>query len=113
MAFTPLDEAGIPVDDQLRGWSELNVAPYDKDAVDPYTRPRVILMNGMEVESIIFSHQFARQTDDLALKQLLARGRRIDQRQLISVQGQGSLVVDATSPMEEQIALVENLIEEH
>ena len=25
MAFNPLEQAGIPVDDQFRNWSELNV----------------------------------------------------------------------------------------
>jgi len=87
MAFNPLEEAGIPVEDQFRSWSELNVDPYDKWDVDPYTRTRVILMNGIEVESIIFSHQFARQTDDLELKQRLALTRRIDQQQQKVVNG--------------------------
>jgi len=32
MAFNPLEERGIPIDKQLRNWSELNVAPYDKNA---------------------------------------------------------------------------------
>ena len=59
MALNPLDQKGIPVEEQFRNWSELNVEPYDKHEVDPYTRTRVILMNGIEVESIIFSHQFA------------------------------------------------------
>ena len=47
MAFNPLEQKGIAIDDQLRNWSELNVEPYDKGAVDPYTRTRVILMNGI------------------------------------------------------------------
>jgi hypothetical protein len=32
-------------------------------AVDPYTRCHIIAMNGIEVESIMFSHQFNRHTD--------------------------------------------------
>jgi len=87
MPFNPLEEKGIPVDDQLRGWSELNVEPYDKLEVHPYTRTRVILMNGIEVESIIFSHQFARHTDNLELLQALALNRRIDQQQQKAVNG--------------------------
>ena len=39
MAFNPLEQTGIPVD-QLRSWSELNMEPHDKQAVDPYTRTR-------------------------------------------------------------------------
>ncbi len=81
MAFNPLQERGIPIDQQLRNWSELNVDPYDKDGVDPYTRCRVIAMNGIEVEAILFSHQFARNTADAALKQQLAMTRRIEQQQ--------------------------------
>jgi len=87
MAFNPLEQTGIPVHDQIRNWSELNVTPYDKHTVDPYTRTRVILMNGIEVESILFSHQFARHTDDIDLKRSLAMNRRIDAQQQKAVNG--------------------------
>jgi hypothetical protein len=87
VAFNPLEQEGIALDDQFRNWSELNVEPYDKGTVDPYTRTRVILMNGIEVESIMFSHQFARQTDDLELLRRLALVRRIDQQQQKAVNG--------------------------
>ena len=87
MAFNPLEEKGIPVEDQFRNWSELNVEPYDKRAVHPYTRTRVILMNGIEVESVMFSHQFARHTDNMEIKQALALNRRIDQQQQKVVNG--------------------------
>src|SRR3546814_20426612 len=59
----PLEQRGMPVEEQLRSWSELNVEPFDTDAVDAYHRTRVLLMNGIEVESIMISHQFARNTD--------------------------------------------------
>src|SRR3954467_8168075 len=85
--MNPLEQTGIAVEDQFRDWSELNVTPYDKHAVDPYTRCRVILMNGIEVESILFSHQFARHTDDLEIKRALALSRRIDQQQQKVVNG--------------------------
>lgn len=81
MAFNPLTERGIPLDDQLRSWRELNVEPYDKREVDPYTRSRIIVMNGVEVESIMFSHQFNRHTDQPEVKEALARARRIEQQQ--------------------------------
>ena len=87
MAMNPLDHAGIPVEDQFRSWSELNTEPYDPREVDPYTRTRVILMNGIEVESIIFSHQFARHTDNLDIKEALALSRRVDQQQQKAVNG--------------------------
>jgi hypothetical protein len=87
MAFNPLDQPGIPVEEQFRDWSELLPEPYDKREVDPYTRTRVILMNGIEVESIIFSHQFARHTDNLEIKRALALSRRVDQQQQKVVNG--------------------------
>ena len=85
--MNPLEQPGIALEDQLRNWSELNVEPYDKLDVHPYTRTRVILMNGIEVESIIFSHQFARHTDNLEIKRALALSRRIDAQQQKVING--------------------------
>src|SRR5690606_27965292 len=42
---------------------------------------------GIEVESILFSHQFARHTDDIDLKRSLAMNRRIDAQQQKAVNG--------------------------
>ncbi len=79
MTFNPLEERGTPVEDQVRPWSEVNVQPYDKRTVHPYTRTRVIAMNGLEVEAAFFSHNFARNTDIPEVKRKLAEGRRADQ----------------------------------
>ena len=87
MAFNPLEQPGIAIEDQFRNWSELTPEPYDKDQADPYTRTRVILMNGIEVESVIFSHQFARMTDNMEIKRKLAMSRRADQQQQKLVNG--------------------------
>ena len=81
MSFNPLEQRGIPVEEQFRSWRELNVEPVDIEAGDPYTRCRIVLMNGIEVESIMFSHQFARHTDNPEVKRLLARSRRAEQMQ--------------------------------
>jgi rubrerythrin len=81
MAFNPLSERGIPLDKQLRNWSELNVQPYDKGKVHPYSRCRGIVANGIEVEAVMFSHQLARNTLDPALKQQIAQVRRIEAQQ--------------------------------
>jgi len=35
MALNPLKEKGIPVEKQLRDWSQLNMQPYDKKGRDP------------------------------------------------------------------------------
>ena len=88
--MNPLEQPGIPVEDQFRNWSELNVEPYDKRTVDPYTRTRVIFMIGIEVESILFSHQFARDTDNSEIKRALATSRRVDAEQQKAVNGLNS-----------------------
>lgn len=81
MAFNPFKERGLPPDQQLRPWNELNVQPYHKKEVHPYTRARIILMNGVETEGAIFSHQFARNLDDPELKKQIAMTRRVEQQQ--------------------------------
>ncbi len=81
MAFHPLQEKGIPFERQVRNWDELNAGPYDKNEVHPYTRTRIILMNGIEAEAALFGHQMARQADSYDLKQKLAQVRRIEQQQ--------------------------------
>jgi hypothetical protein len=79
--FNPLREKGIPLDKQLRNWSELNVKPYRKEDVHPYSRTRGILMNGIEVEAVMFSHQMARNTLDPDVKRQLSWLRRIEAQQ--------------------------------
>jgi hypothetical protein len=86
-SFNPLAEKGIPLGQQIRNWSQLAVTPYDKRAVDPYTRTRVIIMNGIEIEAVMHSHQFARHTDDLDTKGTLAEIRRTEQQQQRVVSG--------------------------
>lgn len=81
MSFNPLVEKGIPLDRQLRNWREMNVQPYDTRSVDPYTRCRIIVMNGAEMESMWFGHQFARHCTDLDIKRQLAEVRRIEMQQ--------------------------------
>lgn len=81
MSFNPMQERGIPLDQQVRTWKELNIQPYRKDEVHPYSRCRGIVMNGIEVEAIMFSHQMARNTLDPDIKKQLAELRRVEQMQ--------------------------------
>ncbi|MFK8846566.1 hypothetical protein [Streptomyces sp. Ac-502] len=81
MSFNPLEQRGIPLDRQVRNWRELNVTPIDPDHCDPYTRCRIITMNGIEVEAILFGHQLARHCPDMEIKQQLARTRYIEAQQ--------------------------------
>lgn len=81
MGFNPLKEKGIPLEKQIHGWTDLNVQPYNKEEVHPYTRARGILMNGIEVEAALFGHQFARHLADMDQKRNLAFIRRLEQQQ--------------------------------
>jgi hypothetical protein len=81
MAFNPLAEKGIPLERQTRNWRELDVTPVDPDDTDPYTKCRIIAMNGIEVEGVLFSHQFNRICPQREVKEQLARTRMIEQQQ--------------------------------
>ncbi|HEY8454759.1 MAG TPA: hypothetical protein VIL34_04140 [Actinopolymorphaceae bacterium] len=81
MPFNPLDHQGVPLDRQLRNWRELDVTPIDPDHCDPYTRCRIIAMNGIEVEAILFNHQMARHCDDPDVRQQLATIRYMEAQQ--------------------------------
>ena len=67
--------------DQFMDWQALYPRAYDKRTVDPYTRVRVILMNGTEFEAAGYSHQFQRHNGDAGLRRELARMRRQEQQQ--------------------------------
>ncbi|NLL12573.1 MAG: hypothetical protein GX267_04135 [Fibrobacter sp.] len=81
MGFNPFDEKGIPMDKQIKSWSELCTKPYDPQSVHPYTRTRGILMNGIEVEAAFFYHNFHRHCDDMELRRQLSAVRRLEQQQ--------------------------------
>jgi hypothetical protein len=81
MSFNPLEHRGIPLDQQIRTWRELDVEPVDPDRSDPYTKCRIIAMNGIEVEGVMFSHHFARVCPDPEVKRQLAEVRYAEQQQ--------------------------------
>jgi len=107
MAFNPFKEQGVPIEKQIKSWSEINMKPFDKNKVNPYTRVRVILMNGIEVEAAIFSHQFSRHTYDMHTKQMLAMTRRAEQQQqkMINWLNPGSQSILETTIGYEQVAV--------
>lgn len=81
MSFNPFHERGIPLDKQLRNWSELNVQPYRREEIHPFSRARAILANGVETEAVLFSHNMARNTLDPDVKKELAFVRRVESQQ--------------------------------
>ena len=81
----PWQERGIPLEQRFRSWKQRIKTPYHKLDVDPYTRVRVILMNGIENECWAYSHHFARCTGNPEIKALLARTRMVEQQQQTTI----------------------------
>lgn len=79
--MNPFKEHVKRLDDCLMDWQAMKPAPYEKHTVDPYTRTRVILMNGTEFENVWFSHQFSRNCPDGDVRRALALIRRSEQQQ--------------------------------
>ena len=48
------------LEDMMLDWKDLSPRPYKKLETDPYTKARIILMNGIEVEAVMFGHNFNR-----------------------------------------------------
>ena len=67
--------------DSFMDWQQLYPRSYDKMGIDPYTRVRVILMNGTEFESNAYSHQFQRHESNNDLRRELAMMRRQEEQQ--------------------------------
>ena len=83
--MNPFSEKSKPIEKIYKNWKSVNVKPYDKETVDPYTRVRIILMNGTEFENVWFSHQFSRHIDDNDLRRELALTRFIEKQQQIKI----------------------------
>ncbi len=81
MKFNPFKEKPVDIESTIQDWSKLYEKAYDKNEVDPYTRTRIILMNGTEFESVWFMHQFSRNCNNNDLRRQIALVRRIEQQQ--------------------------------
>jgi hypothetical protein len=79
MAVNLLTDKGTPIDQQKFTWKDLVQKPISKMNVDAFTRIRIILMNGIESETIRFSHSCARM--NRGLQGVLAQVRRKEQHQ--------------------------------
>ncbi len=79
--MNPFHEHPLSAFDSLRNFCQLYPKPYNKHEVDPYTKTRIILMNGTEFEANWFSHQFARHTANNDLRRELAMTRMIEKQQ--------------------------------
>lgn len=81
MSFNPFDLKPMSLNKCFEDWKKLNPKPYDKNETDPYTKVRIILMNGTEFEAQWFLHNFARHCNNNDIRRGIAEVRRIEQQQ--------------------------------
>lgn len=79
--MNPFEQKPMKLEKCFQNWTQMNPKPYDKNEVDPYTKVRIILMNGTEFEAVKYSHDFHRHCGDNDLRRELALCRRIEQQQ--------------------------------
>ncbi len=79
--MNPFEQKPVDIENTIQNWEELYPKSYDKDEVSPYTKTRIILMNGTEYEQTFFYHQFSRHCNNNDLRREIALIRRIEQQQ--------------------------------
>lgn len=79
--MNPFNEKVNDVESYFMNWKQMYPKAYDKKKTSPYTKVRIILMNGTEFESNWFLHQFARNCNDDELKREIAIIRKQEQQQ--------------------------------
>lgn len=83
--MNPFDEHPEELEKLAESWKEMYPKPYDKHETDPYTKTRIILMNGTEFEANWFSHNLQRHTADTNLRRELALVRALEKQQQIKI----------------------------
>jgi len=83
--MNPFLQKPMAITDALGNWMQLYPKSYNKHEVDPYTKTRIILMNGTEFEANWFSHQFQRHTTDNDLRRELALTRAVEKQQQLKI----------------------------
>lgn len=106
MAFNLYDTKGYAPEQQRFTWRDLVQQPISKLDDDAFTRVRIILMNGIENESVRFQHMAARMNGELRLA--LAQVRRAEQHQATLINW---LLGSDHSPLETTIAYEQAAIE--
>ncbi len=105
--FKPFEQTSRPIEEQFTNWNTLIRAPYDKNKVDAYTRTRVILMNGIENNSVLTSHAIARMSNNDEIKRKFAAIRRADSQHQLTVDwlNPGNQSILETTIAYEQVAV--------
>jgi rubrerythrin len=106
MAVKLFDSRGVPLEKQRFTWKEMVQKPISKLDDEAFTRVRIILMNGLEMEALRFQHLCARMNKDLQVP--LAKVRRAEQHQQTTVNW---LISSDHSPLETTIAYEQVAVE--
>ena len=81
MTFNPFKEKPKKMESIIMSWKDIFVKPYNKNEVSPYTKTRIILMNGTEYEATWCKHHFNRHYPDNDARRAVAFIRRSEQQQ--------------------------------
>jgi len=98
--------SGTPLDKQRFTWRDMVGKPISKLDDDAFTRIRIILLNGLELDSLRLKHIAARFNREL--REPLARLRRVEQHQATTI---NSLLSADHSPLATTIAYEQVAIE--
>ncbi|MBR5521228.1 MAG: hypothetical protein IKU54_04450 [Oscillospiraceae bacterium] len=79
--MNPFEYKPRPVMDGFGNFSEIYPKAYNKNETDPYTKARIILMNGTEFEANWFSHCFLRHITDNDLRREISLVRAVEKQQ--------------------------------
>lgn len=79
--MNPFEANSKEVEDYVMDWKKMYPKAYKKKDTSPYTKTRIILLNGCEFEQQWFLHQFARHCTDTELKKEIAYIRNQEQQQ--------------------------------
>ena len=83
--MNPFNEKPLSILSSFQNWKQLYPKPYNKYEVDPYTKTRIILMNGTEFEANWFSHQLARHLTNNDLRREISVTRSVEKQQQIKI----------------------------
>ena len=70
--MNPFELTVKPIEENFMDMKKMYPKAYNKTKTSPYTKTRIILLNGTEFESTWFMHQFARNCDNDEIKKELA-----------------------------------------
>lgn len=79
--MNPFKEQASSVESYVESFKDIYPKAYDKNAIDPYTKTRIILAAGAEFESNWFSHQMHRHIANTDLRREIGLVRFVEKQQ--------------------------------